>query len=282
MKKSILLTIAICSNSLFSFAQVDSSSVKNKFSFGASYGISKPIGDFGDNHFNFVTSDNLSSLQNGSIEDINFASILENGFAKEDNQFNLFVEYDHNEHFGAFAKWSNSAYGLHQDIVNVIAELGNQLIANELPISASLGVRVSDWKSNSIVLGPTARQDYNKFSVQAKAGIGILFLESPSITLGIDQILGIPFPLDLMKVPEEKTTSFIYSLGLSAQYEVLNKTHIRLGMEYAKSKVKMENMSVQAVSQDLDIELPTGLFESVDFDVDYQTINFSLGLIRNL
>ncbi len=283
MKKNAFLALAILSSTCITQAQ-QSSSFKDNLSFGISYGIAKPQGKFGNNHFSFLSPSNLGAFSEGETSDLSLADFLDNSFAKQGNEISVFAEYFKDDHFGAFIQWGQSEFDLYQGELKSLELLANEIIQDQSPLIPPLSMNVTQWKSNTIVLGPTLRQQYNKFSVQVKAAIGLLFLESPEFTVGLDQILGIPLPIpvNVMSLPQENTTSSIYTLGLSTQYELYEKTHIQIGMEYSKSKVTMEDVAIQLIPDFIDLDIPDELLEPVEFDVDYQTLNFKLGLIRNL
>ncbi len=279
MKKTLLSILALTATILTSQAQ-ESSAILDKISFGASYGIVKPMGKFGNHHFSAMNPSNIDVLTEGDLGALNLADFLDNSFAKQGNQFSIFAEYQRDDHFGAFLEWNNAEFSLHQGQISSMEVLFNQVLESQGGIIPTIGFNVTQWKSNSFLAGPTARQSYGKFTIQTKAGIGVLLLESPTFTASIEELFGFPVALDILSLPQEEELGFVYSLGLSAQYEFINKTSFRVAMDYSKSMVKMENIALQLLSSDLPLDIPAALMEPVEIEVDYQTLNFSLSLIR--
>ncbi len=281
MNKIIVSVLVISAFAFSTKAQVSKSFIE-KVSIGVSYGITKPQGKFGDKHFSYLSPNNLGAFTEGEIPDVSLADFLDNSFAKQGNQFSVFAEYDKDEHFGAYLQWTNSEFNLYESEIQSLELLFNQFLEGQSELITEIGLRVTEWKSNSIVIGPKVKQSYGKFSIHAKAGVGVLMLESPTFTAGVNEILGLPIRIDAVTIPEVSQSSFIYSLGLATQYEVLNKTSLRIAMDYSKSNVKMKDISIQPISSEIELEIPLEFSKPVEIDVDYQTLNFSLAIIRNI
>lgn len=294
MKKIILGLLAFLTLNLNGFAQEFSSPVKGKLVLGISNGISTPQGDFAADHLEAFSAASLAPLLSGNILNADFTGLfsledfLKNSFAEQGNHFSVFGEYYLNENFGVFGHWTHASYDLKDtEILETVDQIGDLILPSTGLENASIDMRLTDgWKADQFLLGSVFRQQYTYMSIYAKAGVGLVKLESPGLNSNLNfTVLGISLSPELLKIEQESNTSFAYQLGLGAQFDLNSNWGLRASMDYTNAQVEYEGVAAELPIDQLlpllgdQFEIPTEITEPDDITVDFQTLNYSLSLV---